>query len=283
MMSRTPASCQLHVLLARKASVGVIFRRGPSKWVQLICWDTKTDKFEPGQWFHGHVYAGRSDLSPDGSLLIYFANKFSAKTLADEEYTYAWTAISRPPYFTALALWPKGNCWHGGGLFEGQHDVFLNHRPETAQPHPKYLPKGVRVRTNPQACGEDDPILIPRMERDGWKQVQWLDYNYANRRTNQPAISEKPLPKSKLTLRVEKYYDPDKQLLCYLVDKQGQRIDIGVGSWADVDQQGRLVFSSKGKLYSGALKKDRVVLNELADFSPAKPSPLRAPKWAQSW
>ena len=28
-----------------------------------------------------------------------------------------WTAISRPPWFTALAVWPKGDSWGGGGLF----------------------------------------------------------------------------------------------------------------------------------------------------------------------
>ena len=74
------------------------------------------------------------------------------------------------------------------------------------------------------------------MERDGWKHVQWRDDNYASRRTNQPAISEKPLPKGKLVLRVEKYYDPDEQLLCYLVDQRERRLEIGVGSWVDVDQ-----------------------------------------------
>ena len=121
------------------------------------------------------------------------------------------------------------------------------------------------------------------MERDGWKHVQWLDYNYPARRTNRPAISEKPLPKNKLTLRVEKYYDPEEQLICYLVDRQGKRIEIGVGSWVDIDQQGRLVFSSNGKLYGVAFKKGQIALAELADFNLSKPSPLKAPKWAQSW
>jgi len=276
-------SCQLQVLLARSAPVGIIFRRGPSKWVQLIRWDTENDKFEPGQWFHGHIYVGRSDLSPDGSLLIYFANKFSRKTLTDKEFTYAWTAISRPPFLTALALWPKGDCWHGGGLFGGPNDVLLNHRPDAATPQPKHLPKGVRVRANPQACGEDDPILIPRMERDGWKHLQWMDYDYAARRSKQPAISEKAFPKGKLRLRVDKFYDPNEQLLCYLVDRKDHRTEIGIGSWADIDQRGRLVFASQGKLFSGDVKKDRVILRPLADFCAAKPDRLQAPAWAQRW
>jgi hypothetical protein len=276
-------SCNLKILLARKSPIGVIFRRGPTKWVQLIHWNTETDEFKPGQWFHGHIYDGRSDLSPDGSLLVYFANKFNRKTVADKEYTYAWTAISKPPYLTALALWPKGDCWHGGGLFEGPHDLFLNHRPEAAVPHPKHLPKGLRIRPNPQASGEDDPILVPRMERDGWRFVQWLDYDYTYKRTNQPAIGEKKFRKGRLTLRVEKYFDDNEQLLCYVVNGKGVRMELGVGSWADIDQQGRVVFSSEGKLFAGAIKKDKVVLTELADFRSAKPTQVKPVAWAQQW
>src|SRR5579862_3754113 len=93
-----PSPCRLFVLLARNAPTAVIFRRGPSRWVQLIKWNTQADTFEPGQWFHGRVYEKRADLSPDGSLLIYFAAKFG-RSVTDG--MYSWTAISRPPYFTA--------------------------------------------------------------------------------------------------------------------------------------------------------------------------------------
>jgi hypothetical protein len=123
--------------------------------VQLIKWDTNTDTFEPGQWFNGRIYERRSDLSPDGSLLIYFAQKITARSIEEREYTYAWTAISRPPFLTALALWPKGDCWHGGGLFEDGKTVLLNHKPQVAKPHEKHKPRGLRVIPNPNAHGED--------------------------------------------------------------------------------------------------------------------------------
>ena len=100
----SPPAGYLHVILARNAPVGIILRRGPSKWVQLIKWNTQTDVFEPGQWFHGRIYEQCCDLSPDGRLFIYFATKYSGKALYDEKISYAWTAISRPPYLTALAL-----------------------------------------------------------------------------------------------------------------------------------------------------------------------------------
>jgi hypothetical protein len=38
----------------------------------------------------------------------------------------AWTAVSRPPYFTALALWPASGAWlTGGGVFGSEHDIFI--------------------------------------------------------------------------------------------------------------------------------------------------------------
>ena len=46
---------RLFVLLARKAPVGAIFRRGPSKQVLLVRWDLTNDTFEPGQWFQGRI------------------------------------------------------------------------------------------------------------------------------------------------------------------------------------------------------------------------------------
>src|SRR5215467_5875608 len=93
-----PVPARLSMIFARKSPMAVIFRRGPSKWVQLIKWNTKTDVFEPGQWFNGRIYERRSDLSPDGSLLIYFAQEISARSMKDGKYTYAWAAISRPPF-----------------------------------------------------------------------------------------------------------------------------------------------------------------------------------------
>ena len=50
-----PVPCRLLVILAREAPVGVIFRRGPSRRVELIQWHTDTDRFEREQWFKGRI------------------------------------------------------------------------------------------------------------------------------------------------------------------------------------------------------------------------------------
>lgn len=143
---RTPA--RLFTLLARDAPVGVIFRRGPSRWTQLIHWDTANDIFTAGQWFKGQIYPRKSDLSPNGSLLIYFAHKpFNHR--ANPTYGDQWTAISKPPYFTALALWQfRGSITDGGGgYFTTSKRVILEHYyyGDNQTPHPAHPPSGVKV------------------------------------------------------------------------------------------------------------------------------------------
>src|SRR5580693_9075778 len=96
---------RLFVITASEADVAVIFRRGPSDWFHLLKWDMSTDVLEPGAWFKGTMYPDRSDLSPDGTLLLYFALQGSR---LQTSYTHAWTAVSRTPWIEALGLWPQG-------------------------------------------------------------------------------------------------------------------------------------------------------------------------------
>src|SRR5689334_6204370 len=106
-----PPSTRIYFLLARKSPLAVIFRRGPSKQVAVITWDTERHEFFLGQWLKGRIYEHRCDLSPSGQKLIYFAAKYGTEMRT-------WTAVSRPPFLTAIALWPKGDAWGRGGLFE---------------------------------------------------------------------------------------------------------------------------------------------------------------------
>ena len=74
-MNVTPPA-RLHAILARRGSYAVVFRRGPSDKVAVIGWDRRNDVFTLGQWFRGRIYPLRSDLSPKGEYLIYFAAKY---------------------------------------------------------------------------------------------------------------------------------------------------------------------------------------------------------------
>jgi hypothetical protein len=205
---KVPPTARVYCLVARTARKAVVFRRGPNRHVRLLTWDLKSDHIDGGQWLKGRIYERRCDLSPDGSLLVYFAAKFRGPVPS-------WTAVSRPPFFSALSFFPKGDCWGGGGLFDDDGGLCLNHRlvepagedvaitkAKKAKHVPRYLrqaearpweridpdttshteqrPDGpwdtlkLRVRELGEwpGSGEDNPILSMRLERDGWNYVK---------------------------------------------------------------------------------------------------------------
>ncbi|MGZ5970150.1 MAG: hypothetical protein ACXWP4_20910 [Polyangiales bacterium] len=120
----------------------MILRRGPSDWYQVIQWDTARDVFTEGAWFKGRIYEERCDVSPDGQLLLYFCHGGRSRP----GYTDAWTAVSRLPWLYALALWPWGTTYGGGGRFVDDRSVVLR----TAMPvatHPEHPAHGLHVST----------------------------------------------------------------------------------------------------------------------------------------
>jgi hypothetical protein len=276
--------CRIYGLMARQAPLCVLFRRGPSKWTQLVNWHTGSDSFEPGHWFNGRVYEHRSDLSPNGRFLIYFASKLNPHTLQDTKgYTYAWTAISEPPHYKALVLWPKGDCWHGGGLFTSNSDVWLNHRPEAARPHPNHICSMFKVTPNPQAYGEDGPILSMRLERDGWTCVQpgkFAMAGWSGWKTEQTEIWEKEgrggkrLRRELLELDFKSYGGPYIERFS-LVPKNASPIMIAGATWAELDQKGKLVFARFGKVFRGSLSKHGIDEVELLDLNASQPPRVR--------
>ncbi len=103
---------------------------------------TDTDTFEAGQWLKGRVYENKCDLSSDGKLIIYFVHKGNNWRL-HPDYGFAWTAISKPPYFTALALWPENGTWGGGGYFIDAKTVRIYVSKDSY--HPNHPPRGLTI------------------------------------------------------------------------------------------------------------------------------------------
>ena len=137
----------MFVLLAKQASVGVILMRGgPSLWWHVSLWDTAQDRFESGQWFRGRIYPEKCDVSPNGKLFIYFAGKFRPRDVA-LGYHSTWIAVSRPPYLTALALWPVGDTWGGEGVFLDDRSVLITTSVPSfgAKHHPDHPPGPLTV------------------------------------------------------------------------------------------------------------------------------------------
>lgn len=298
-MAGKPPATRLYALLARDARIGVVFRRGPSRQVQLIRWDLRDDRFEHGQWFKGRIYERRCDLSPSGRLLAYFAATNRAPHLS-------WTALSRPPYFSALALWPKGDAWGGGAVFEDERTLLLNHRfggerDESALASHFHLPHDMQVRPFGlhSGGGEDEPINGVLRQRDGWRLVDEGEGERGGHRSGvlyrftRPQLSEKA-GKNGLRLqallhtvgaRNAAWYGIDHRVL----DRDGQLLlDLPDSDWADWDGAD-LVFARDGGLHrvrrsalvAGAVAADAIQL--LHDFRDARFSALAPPAEAMKY
>jgi hypothetical protein len=244
-----------------------VFRRGPSKHVLLVRWNLSDDSFEAGQWLKGRVYERRCDVSEDGERLIYFAANYG------EHHTLrTWTAVSRPPYFTALALWQKGDAWGGGGLFPNQNEILINHPAESiVLADGAQIPADVDVSMLPNAGhGEDDPIFRERISRDGWVLIQeghWVQHQSGSgiSWTADPAETwhrSHPHRPQDCALQMRTLGVNELQGSWYvtsyeLVNRAGHVVrDLGRADWADWDSSGDLLLARGGKIFRTTVGSD---------------------------
>ena len=295
-MKESQCKARIFAILARKSSFAVIFRRGPSNSVLLIGWDTSNDSFQTGQWLKGRIYERRCDLSPDGKLLIYFAAKHPTPM-------YSWSAISRPPFLAALALWRKADGWGGGGHFLSQRRIALNHRPDEMKIADGFsIPKWLRVEPFGQhpGWGEDDPIWSARLQRDGWilvssptatkndfgKKVLWEPSPAITWRKQNPKWPKKHALDMSIVGIGEK--NGPWYMTEHCVVRNGKDLDrLGRSDWADWDHSGDLLFAMDGCVYRVRCKQG--VLDpledakEIADFSHMKFERREAPPAGLRW
>lgn len=164
-MSNPPAP-RIDAIVAREAPIAVVFRRGPSRLTQLLTWNLETDEVSPGQWIRANVYTRRFDLSPDGRYLVGCFTDYSQwrKNRADADgspSSHNWTAVSRPPYFTAIALWFS---FGGGNWLSNRHLMLssgIDFSPEQQAP-----PKSIKVTQ--RRWGSYEAIWEDRLEASGW-------------------------------------------------------------------------------------------------------------------
>ena len=265
-----------HVLLARDAPMAVILRRGPSKAVCSILWDRRNDTFTLGQWLRGRIYERRSDLSPDGRHLIYFA--MNGKW--DGETGGSWTAISRAPYLKAIMLLGKGDCWNGGGFFTGKGTYWLNdgygHKPLLSC---SAVTRDAAYKPASHFGGECPSAYYPRLLRDGWTLIGKEGAQLDSRTT-----FEKPLPHGWLLRKIahEQVGAPPGKS-CYwdeheLVRPGGNEV-ISKPNWEWAEWSNRsLLWTEKGCLYrSGLTATGLENPTLLKDFTEMKFEPLEAP------
>jgi hypothetical protein len=244
-----------------------------------------------GQWFKGRIYERRCDLSPSGEKLIYFAANYRSPL-------YTWTAVSRPPFLTALLLWPKGDAWGGGGLFNNERTIGLNHPQSQWDLAAEFaLPKGMSVEPSGiyAGRGEDDPILHQRLLRDGWnfRQAPEVRENKLTSRIWQEFSKKEIWAKSSgswtLEMLVAGIHERDGSWYALehrILDAQERvALDLGRSDWADWSRSGELLFAREGCLYRIVVdgKSELGTPEELIDLRDLKFEPSVAPSEATVW
>jgi hypothetical protein len=219
----------------------------------VLSWNTELHEFRMGQWLKGRIYERRCDLSPSGQKLIYFAANYRAPHLT-------WSAISRPPYLTALAMWPKGDAWGGGGLFKDENTVSLNHPGGATRPEGSLLPKKMVVEPfgKHPGAGEDDPLWSTRLLRDGW--ILKDAGTYKINKFGSPIGYEFPKPKVwtktrgpwTLSMRLLGMNEREGPwyILEHHISNNGKAVrSLGRTDWADWSLSGEILFAQQGRLY----------------------------------
>jgi hypothetical protein len=272
----TSAACRLHVYLAQNALLGVILRRGPAAWTRLSVWHTDSDTFDHGQWIRGRVYERRSDLSADGALFIAFIRSNAAR-LRPGQYADTWIAISRPPYFTALALWWVGGTYCAGGLFPNRRSVWLgwNSDPDQGRLPPWLSRASTIAHVDHTNNWTDRTVFHTRLLRHGWQPLTGAREIWEHRHPDQP-IS---LVFTELGWDPRAFGGPHRvEYGLRTADSPAETLP--GATWADWDQRGRLIVAQDGQLRHWQSQDTSVTL---ADFNAQQPESAAAPAWAQQW
>jgi hypothetical protein len=193
----------------------------------------------------------------------------------------SWTAISRSPYLKALAVFPKGDCWHGGGFFTGKKSYWLNDGcGHSVLRNTNEVERDLKFRPSKYFGGECLSVYYPRLIRDGWQLTERIKISDLEALD----VFEKSLPKG-WTLRKIAHAEigapPGKG--CYwdehelIQSAEGRKISCPDWEWAEIDRN-RLVWATRGKLFAGRMKEAGIVDEaELYDFNDMTFQAIEAP------
>jgi hypothetical protein len=268
---------RIYCIPATAAPIVAVFRRGPTNWSHVGRWDLAERRYEPGAWLGGRISPRRSDLSPDGRWLCYFAHKPSATWKHGEAYV----ALSRLPWLTALHAFGTCGTWTRGYYFTESEG---GETPDDAKPP---IPYGLRSIPVVQFANE---------RRRGWEEA-----------TDSPRRDPSDAWDERRNARIEKRQPGGDRLLCveslghaggefgvdqavdglrvgYSMEVNGQVQLLNDLQWADWDRAGHLLAATRsGKLQVRNLDVDAGDVLFEEDLSIREPNPTPAPAWAKQW
>ncbi len=256
-------------IVARYAPTAVVLRRGPTRHVQLLRWDLRTDDVEAGQWLVGTVTPGPCGLSPNGELFVYSARKGARR----------FTAVSRPAYFTALAFWEERTPWTGSGFFAADDRLVLG---VLGPPDDGGLPPGLSVEDvwnyvpwsgngRSKATFGEAFWNVPEAQH-GWSRgTDGVAYAKVG-----PGVGATTLERDGAIGRPGSFR---------AVTSSGRR-ELGVLDWADWSPDGALVYGQQGRLFRQrvpAAGADWPAPTLVADLTPNTFEQVIAPAQSRTW
>jgi len=268
---------RIYCISAAAAPVVAVFRRGPSNWAHVGRWDLAAGRYEPGAWLGGRLFPRRSDLSPDGQYLCYFAHKPGATWEQGEAYV----AISKLPWLTALHSFPTCGTWTRGFCFTADGET--DHSQGAALP----IPYGLRSIPAIQFANErrrgwteapDSPVRHPT---DAWDQ-----HRNARMRKSQPhgtsVLCVESLGWAGGEFGVDQAVDGLR--VRYSLEANGELEWLDGLQWADWSREGHLLVATRaGQLQVRRLDGGHSDIMSEVDLSGLEPDPIPAPPWAQRW
>jgi hypothetical protein len=274
---KAQAPPRIYCIPATQAPIVAVFRRGPTNWSHVGRWDLGAQRYEPGAWLGGRIFPRRSDLSPDGRFLCYFAHKPSATWVHGEAYV----ALSKLPWLTALHAFSTCGTWTRGYYFS--EDENRENPEDTKLPIPYGLRSIPVIQfANERRRGwEESPDSPQRDPRDAWDERR-----NARMQKRQPA-GERLLCVESLGLAGGEFgvsQAVDGLRVGYWLEVGGEIRLLNHLQWADWDRDGRLLVATRdGKLQIWNVDGEgsEVVFEE--DLSLYEPNPRPAPAWAERW
>lgn len=233
--------------------------------------------YEPGAWLGGRIFPRRSDLSPDGRFLCYFAHKPSATW----EHGEAYVAVSKLPWLTALHAFRTCGTWTRGYYFTENEN---SESPEEAA-----LPTPYGLRSIPV-------VQFANERRRGWTEAPdsprrapgdaWDQYRNARMRKLQPGgepvLCVESLGRAGAEFGVAQSVDGLR--VSYWLEADGDLQPLNRVQWADWDREGRLLVATQDrKLQAWSLDGASSSLLFEEDLSLLRPNPIPAPTWAEEW
>jgi hypothetical protein len=295
------SAARVEAIIARNAAVAVIFRRGPSRRVRMLKWNLRSDRIEEGQWIEAGVPVTRCDLSPNGELVACFVASYRRRP-------GTWTAISRPPFFTALAVWPKGDSRGGGGLFMSDAHFLLEHDERVRRGRDEFqlmpgftLPRRFRVQPyDGHAPVPACDIEQCRMVLSGWRFMQRAVWGRAtsHRETGLPferpeimarALDGRRRPRLELRRFVDGYAPDRAQGESRIMRAEIHDLEAATArDLGRVDYTGDVLWSVRGKLFrlAGPARRGMNVDAEpklVADLDDMTFEAIEAPRRAMKW